>query len=246
MNPQDQPNQQPGQQSGQGASPLPPNTQVYNAPTPGATPQVVYVTRPMDPAPQHVSEEAKKRHEDSKKAFPFLNLSEGEYVISAVGRHPIGLLQIWLVVGFVFLLLFGILGAVAGGYFKTATGDQLFPIQLVAIPLLLLAVVALLFGFIETSIYNANKFFLTNESVIQYIQTSLFSKRQQTVSLGNVEDASYSQNGIIPSMFNYGQLRLSTEGDETTYRFSYASHPEKQISVLNNAVESFKNGRPVA
>ena len=46
-------------------------------------------------------------------------------------------------------------------------------------------------------------------------------------------------------MLNYGMIRLSTEGDETTYRFSYVANPKEQIAVLNNAVESFKNGRPV-
>jgi hypothetical protein len=90
-----------------------------------------------------------------------------------------------------------------------------------------------------------NKFFLTNESVIQEIQTSLFSHHEQTVSLANIEDASYLQQGIIQTMFNYGSIRLSTEGDETTYRFNYVTNPKQQIATLNNAVEAFKNGRPV-
>jgi len=38
---------------------------------------------------------------------------------------------------------------------------------------------------------------------------------------------------------------LSTEGDETTYRFSYVASPRTHIDELNNAVEAFKNGRPV-
>jgi uncharacterized membrane protein YdbT with pleckstrin-like domain len=88
-------------------------------------------------------------------------------------------------------------------------------------------------------------FYLTNESVIQNIQIGLFNKRLQTVSLGNVEDASFTQNGILSHIFGYGSIRLSTEGEETTYRFDWASHPERQIAILNNAVEAFKHGRPV-
>jgi hypothetical protein len=65
------------------------------------------------------------------------------------------------------------------------------------------------------------------------------------VSLGSVEDASYRQFGIWQSLFNYGTIRLSTEGEETSYRFQYASNPKKQIAVLNNAIECFKNGRPI-
>jgi len=99
--------------------------------------------------------------------------------------------------------------------------------------------------FVVYYVYVNNKFFLTNESVIQEIQVSLFSRHEQTVSLGNIEDASYSQHGIIQQIFNYGSIRLSTEGDETTYRFTYVANPKQHIATLNNAVEAFKNGRPV-
>jgi hypothetical protein len=94
-------------------------------------------------------------------------------------------------------------------------------------------------------VYLANKFFLTNESVIQEVQLSLFSRHEQTVSLGNIEDASFRQSGMLQSILDYGSIRLSTEGDETTYRFNYVSNPKKQIALLNNAVEAFKLGRPV-
>lgn len=40
-------------------------------------------------------------------------------------------------------------------------------------------------------------------------------------------------------------IRLSTEGEETTYRFNYVANPKRQTAILNNAVEAFKNGRPV-
>lgn len=94
-------------------------------------------------------------------------------------------------------------------------------------------------------IYDANRFFLTNESVIQHIQSGLFSKKDQTISLNNIEDASYRQHGILQTVLNYGSIRLSTEGEETTYRFYFVANPEEQIRLLNNAVEAFKNFRPV-
>jgi len=100
--------------------------------------------------------------------------------------------------------------------------------------------------YIAYYVYVSNKLFLTNESVIQEIQLSLFSHREQTVSLANIEDASYEQHGIIQQLFNYGSIRLSTEGDETTYHFSYVANAEQHIATLNNAVEAFKNGRPVS
>ena len=100
-------------------------------------------------------------------------------------------------------------------------------------------------GAVALWIYLQNQFFLTNESVIQEIQESLFSRHEQTVSLGSIEDASFRQSGIIQTVFNYGTIRLSTEGEETTYIFHFVARPREQIAVINNAIEDFKNGRPV-
>lgn len=207
-------------------------------------PPVVYMTRPAEPMQQHISPEAQKRHEDSAKKYPGLNLSEGEYVISAVKRHPIGLLSIWSVVILVVVL------SIVGAPFAVANQNLLGPLPpgtlaSLGMVLLLFNAFFILGGFLATIVYNGNRFYLTNESVTQHIQTSLFSRKEQTISLVNIEDASFRQHGILQTILNYGALRLSTEGDETTYRFNYVSNPKNQVTLLNDAVEAFKNGRPV-
>ena len=178
------------------------------------------------------------------RRFPSLNLSEAEYVISAVERHPIGLVAPVLTTGFLVALIASFLFNFAPimeafGIFSPPPFSAIF---LFGILLILLVLIG---GYIAIWIYTSNRFFLTNESVIQEIQTSLFTKHEQTVSLVNIEDASFEQRGILQTLLDYGSIRLSTEGDETTYRFSYVSNPKQQIATLNNAVEAFKNGRPV-
>jgi hypothetical protein len=214
----------------------------------GEQPNLVYMAKAIDPIQQPISQRVMDRHKESLKLYPFLNLSKGEYVISAVRRHPIGLLRIWffavvLVAALValFAVMFSGPNAAAQGIFQN--GEAVATAAAVGLGMMSILIVG--GAMIATYVYEQNKFFLTNESVIQEIQTSLFSSSQQTVSLANIEDASYQQHGIIPSLFNYAGIRLSTEGDETTYRFSYVSNPKRQIAILNNAVEAFKNGRPV-
>jgi len=238
MNPQENPSNQQNPQ----------NTPNQNYPEQQSDqPQVVYMARPHEPIKPEISPAMLKKHEDSKRKYPGLNLSEGEFIISAIRRHPVGLLSIWAGAGTVIIVLLIIMVVLGSGTLSTGidTASPALPIAILAIPVILISILTLIFAAIGTSIYNANRFFLTNESVIQQIQTSLFSKREQTVSLSNIEDASYTQDGIIPHLLNYGMLRLSTQGDETTYRFNYASSPQRQIALLNNAVEAFKNGRPV-
>lgn len=209
------------------------------------TPAVVHVSRSYEPVAPVISERAQRLHERSKRLYPTLNLSPGEYVISAVHRHIIGVI-VPLGVG---TLLIGVAMAILVNYdafvqYFSITGAFADPAN-VMWPILIFVAVIALSMFVSYYVYVRNRFFLTNESVIQEIQTSLFSRQEQTVSLENIEDASFSQQGIVPQIFNYGDIRLSTEGDETTYRFSYVARPKEHIAQLNNAVEAFKNGRPV-
>jgi len=212
----------------------------------GPQPHIVYMTRPAEPITQHISESARKRHEEAKKSFPGLNLSDGEYVISAVRRHPIGLLSIWFIVAFVAAITYiggpWLLGGAFPDFLSSLNGDARANGTLFVV---LLGVLYLLGGIVATVIYRGNQFYLTNESVIQIIQHDLLSQKHQTISLTNIEDASFRQHGILQTILNYGSLRLSTEGDETTYRFSFVANPKRQVDLLNNAVEAFKNGRPV-
>lgn len=208
-------------------------------------PQAVHFMRPAEPGKQIISESVQKKHDQSSNEYPSLNLSEGEYVILSVSRHLIGLIAP-LMLGVLLIILAVILFINATsvvGSFKYSnlpiSPSLISTLSIIFIGLILLGMYVIYY------VYLNNKFFLTNECVIQEIQLSVFSKFEQTVSLSNVEDASFSQTGIIQKIFNYGSIRLSTEGEETTYRFSYVSNPKQTIATLNNAIEDFKNGRAI-
>ena len=209
------------------------------------SPTLVHVARSHEPEKMVISPERQKLHDRSKRHYPFLNLSEGEYVISAVRRHPIGailpLAAGTLVIGIALAILFNYEAFVET---LSITGP-LADVATVAMPIWILVGVVGLIMAISYYVYSNNKFFMTNESIIQEIQTTLFSRQEQTVSLGSIEDASFTQHGVLQQILDYGDIRLSTEGDETTYRFSYVTSPKNHIAELNNAVEAFKNGRPV-
>lgn len=210
-----------------------------------AVPPVVHVTRQVSPEKAIISPEDQKRHDDSKLRYPTLNLSDGEFIINAVRRHPIGLL-IPLGVGTILIgVLLGVLVIYPELALSVGLDGNFAEASFVAIPILALCGLIGLGMFIAYYVYVNNKFFLTNESIIQEIQHSLFSRLEQTVSLSSIEDASYTQSNIIQHIFDYGDIRLSTEGDETTYRFSYVANPKNHVRILNDAVEAFKNGRPV-
>ena len=205
---------------------------------------LVHAKRPRDPEYLEVGEEARRKHNRSHELYPHLNLSEGEHVILDIKRHPIGMLA---AISVTFALLVAIFAFVAvyPSLYDSSIGALMPAPSVMFVICLLGAIIAILGGVLALWVYLQNQFFMTNESVIQEVQYSPFSRREQTVSLGSIEDASFRQQGIIQTVLDYGTIRLSTEGEETTYIFHYVSNPKHQIATLNNAIEDFKNGRPV-
>lgn len=192
--------------------------------------------------PSQPDSAVERRHKESVARYPRLHLSKHEYVLEEVRRHPIGIVSIWAIVGvLIFAAFFGLtlynLGVedlsksflMNGGSLPSAAA--LFP------GVLILAAFFVLGGTIATIVYNGNRFYLTNESVFQFVQKSLFVTKTQVVNLINVEDASDDKIGIIQQVFNYGTLRLSTQGEETTYHFYFVSNPSRIVGLVNDAAE---------
>lgn len=207
--------------------------------------QVVQVTRSTDPVAVKVSEETMQRHIESKNKYPMLNLSDGEYVVTNIDRHPIGVFVIWAITVLIILLI-----VVCWSLLLIHPNIERNIIAPSSVPMvsafaLALAVLALAIGWAALTIFNGNKFFLTNESVIQKIQASLLSQKEQTINLENIKDASFIQRGLFQSVFGYGSIKLSTEGSNEEYLFTLVSNPQHQIAIINNVVEAVQYGRPI-
>lgn len=206
------------------------------------SPKAVFRKRQARAARAQVTDEEQAMHERSKRDYPLLSLSPGEYVLETVRRHPIGLVAIWAITGF---LVFVILSLVPmyglnRGFFAQIFGTtvaQLPSAAVFATPALILSAFFLLGGAIATYVYNQNRFYITTESIIQFVQYSLFNSKQQVVNLINVEDVSADQTGILQQVLNYGTLRLSTQGEETIYHFRFVANPNKVVHNINDATE---------
>ncbi len=189
------------------------------------------------------NDELEHKHRESAALYPNLGLSHDEYVITEVKRHPIGLLAIWAVVGIIVIATFTLLPLYSVNLSLIANtlvvSEQALPSPaLLGLPLLVVSGLFIVGGIVATYVYNSNRFYLTNESVIQRIQTSLFNKKEQHINLANIEDASYKQHGILQHLLGYGSLRLSTEGDETTYRFHYVTNPQHVVHQVTEGIEN--------
>jgi len=210
--------------------------------------QIVHLVRPSEPEQQVISDSTKLKHQKSKKVFPDINLSAGEYVIASVERHSIGLF-LPVIIGFLliifalfFLLNFDFMTKSVGpmSTFVGVDSSTIIP------PVTMFIILVILGMYVSYYVYYNNKLYLTNESIIQKVQISIFSKRERVVSLMDIEDLSFTQKGIFQQMFDFGSIRLSTEGEGTVYHFNFVKNPKEAIATLSNAVEAFKYGRAIS
>lgn len=207
-------------------------------------PSVVHAGRSIEPQRFTISEELARKHQASVRRYPGLSLSAGEFVILDIRRHPIGMIIPILATATLILavMLFvvtypNLLNSGLAGYLPS-------PLVVFVIGVLL-SIVAVISSAVVLWVYMRNRFFMTNESVIQEVQETIFSYVEQSVGLGSIEDASFRQSGLLPTLLNYGTIHLTVERDKSKYTFRYVLDPKRQIAVINNAIESFKNGRPV-
>jgi len=205
-------------------------------------PSQVFRKRQAGAARAQVTPEEQEMHKQSKARYPELALSPGEYVLSVVRRHPIGLITIWAITAFLIVLTLALVPFYAASQGVIATTFAV-PVKnlpspmVMSLPVLILAGFFLLGGFIAAYVYQQNRFYITTESIVQFVQYSLFNSKQQVVNLINVEDVSADQTGIIQQVLNYGTLRLSTQGQETIYHFRFVASPNDVVHHINDATE---------
>jgi hypothetical protein len=189
-----------------------------------------------------VSPEELQLHEKSKLDYPELSLSPGEYVLEVVRRHPIGLVAIWGTTGFLVIVALLLIPLYAANLDTVAriAGTPIAKLPTpatMATPSLILIGFFLLGGAVATYVYLQNRFYITTESIVQFVQYSLFDSKRQMVNLINVEDASADQKGILQQVLNYGTLRLSTQGEGTIYHFRFVANPNSVAHRVNDATE---------
>lgn len=205
-------------------------------------PSIVHVSRSLDPEAMEIPPEIKKKHDQSAREFPQLSLSDHEYVILNIHRHPIGLVVpvtmaiiFTAIIGAAMVLLPEVLALM---HMESVNHMGAYGVGIIALLFIWSGTYALYW------VYDANTFFLTNESVIENTRLTIFSNNMQSVGLGDVVDVSCRQAGIIEHLLDYGTLEVGTENDDNTYVFSKVRSPNTQAAKVRDAVEAFKNGRP--
>ena len=151
-------------------------------------------------------------------------LEPGENVITIVYRSIVGLLGIY-VVAFVAVAAIITLFVVAVPDLFNTSSDTISPT--LSGVMIVGAVLLVLILFTATYIYRQSRLIITDRSLVQINQKSLFIRKNSRLSFSNVEDVSAEQRGILASIFGYGTLMVQTAGERDNFDFSLCPHPNE-------------------
>jgi uncharacterized membrane protein YdbT with pleckstrin-like domain len=166
-------------------------------------------------------------------------LQDGERVLCIIKRHPIGILGTYLAALMAILLL-----AVLAALFAPKLIDA-YSTTMPDIAALLYTGMALLGAFlvlvltVATYVYWQNIWIVTGDSVTQVSQRGLFSREVSQVPMQNLEDVTVDQDGIFPSMFSYGILKIESAGERSKFQFPYCPNPNDYAHTILEAHEEF-------
>jgi len=165
-------------------------------------------------------------------------MQSGERNICEIKRHPFGMVTMYLSAGFMLVVLALIIFVVAPIVFPNADKNQIFSYG--ALAFFIFGALTLAFVFISHIVYWVNRWVLTSDSLTQVQQRSLFDKQNSQLSLGNLEDVTASQDGILAHMFGFGTLRVETAGERSKFMFPFCPNPNYYAQQILNAREQFE------
>lgn len=194
-------------------------------------------------------EEIEQRHNESVRDYPEISdLHRNEFVMLEIRRHP-------LFIGFIWASWLAVLILVTSAWliltstnvqpmlFGTSSGTNFYGFLGMVVGLVDILVIVL--AYISHKVFSGNKMFVTSERVIQFKMNSLFDEQVQTIDLGSIEDVSFHQKGVMSMLFNFGTVRMSTVGDETTYALPLVKNPSKIKNEAARIIQAVKNKRQI-
>lgn len=182
-----------------------------------------------------------QRH-DPKKLHPMVVLQPGERIITELKRHPFGILSMYVAGSAAVAVLF-LLAFMAPTLFESGGVDGSNISGLLTIGALIISVGIGLILAIATTVYWQNRWVITDDSITQITQDSLFGRRTSQLSMENLEDVTVDQHGILQTLFNFGTLKAETAGEHSKFYFTYCPNPNKYARLILEIHENFIHQR---
>jgi hypothetical protein len=193
-------------------------------------------------ADAHRAEANGKLSAIGQRLFKYVEFDSDEEMLAEIRKHPIGLIAIasvglfvTLAVAIASIVLASNLDGVTNGFETNNSAAK----SIIVIIGLTLSFLALIMTAIYVVLYRLNVVFITSEKIAEVVYPSLFNRKVTQLSIGNVQDVTTHQKGILPHLFNYGTLLVETAGEIPNREFTYVPDPHPYSNLITEAHEHY-------
>lgn len=88
--------------------------------------------------------------------------------------------------------------------------------------------------------YYLDIWIVSNKRIINIEQRALFSRVISEQRLNRVQDITSEVHGIIPTIFNYGDVHIQTAGSQQRFIFKQVHHPDRIRKIIIDLMQQKK------
>lgn len=167
------------------------------------------------------------------------SLLPDETLIADVRRHPFGLFLIYFQIILGLTLSMGLIIFFMSTVIEVTGINETTANALASLFALFALVFGVIFLILATRIYKGNQLIVSDKNITQVLQIGLFDRKVSELSMGRIEDVTAQQNGILPTIFNYGILTVETAGEQNNFTFIYCPNPNAYAKAILDARQQF-------
>lgn len=156
-----------------------------------------------------------------------------EQKLAEVHKHPFGIIIIYIQTFIAMVAAIGLLFFVVPSVLED-TDQALLVATLFTVVAVIFAMAVLA---VSTFIYRQNRIIVTDRNITQILQFGLFSRKVSQLNIVNVEDVTSVQSGIIPTLLNFGVLKIETAGEQSNFDFNFCPNSGHVAKIILDARE---------
>jgi len=166
--------------------------------------------------------------------YHFSGQKEGEQVILLLRRHWLTFLGPFLFTIGVFIVPLIVWTYIFFNVFS-------FAAEIYWVAAIIWGLIALFFIVYNYLDWYLDIYLVTSQRIIDITQNGLFHRQVGESPLDNVQDVIYEIRGIIPTLFNYGSVKIHTAGPSGDIQFEQVHDPQGVQRYLLQQVEAYKD-----
>jgi len=154
-----------------------------------------------------------------------INLQKDEEVIALIRRHPIRVILDIVVAVIVALLLLALFGWAAS---RVPFLSWLWTGLIIIVVLGVVTAVVL-----DLYRYRNDLWMITNQRIVDSTRHSPFHHTLSTADLVNVQDINIHRQGLLPTLFKFGDVSCQTASQSNLFIFMGVGNPEQVLGLVD-------------